>query len=87
MRHHWAQLNLNNSSIHAYPNPAKNELNLQLNQSGMIEIYSVEGKLIQALRASTNNLLIDLSGYTTGIYILRYMDNNDNVHQLKFIKE
>jgi hypothetical protein len=78
---------LNNSSIHAYPNPAKNELNLQLNQSGMIEIYSVEGKLIQALRASTNNLLIDLSGYTTGIYILRYMDSNDNVHQLKFIKE
>jgi hypothetical protein len=60
------------NSISIYPNPAKNEFNIQSeNKINSIEIYDVAGRLIQVSKLDSNQSKQDISKLPVGIYLLK----------------
>lgn len=62
--------------VKIYPNPTKGMLKIQLvNYSGDVlanfMVYSLQGTLIKSLTVSESTVIIDLSGYQNGLYILK----------------
>jgi uncharacterized repeat protein (TIGR01451 family) len=80
--------NINNNSLFIYPNPTKNQLNIVLAafQNLKIEIFAVDGKLIEQ-KSITKNTSIDVSTYKTGLYFINATNNNGEVYRNKFVKE
>jgi len=62
---------LNTLNINLYPNPADNNLNIEVADTEIytIEIYDISGKLVYSSVARGNNL-INISQLNTGIYML-----------------
>lgn len=78
--------------LNIYPNPAKNNLNIQLdnnwlNQNVQIKIYSIEGKLIKEQSNTIVNELIqlDITHLAVGGYLIN-IENNKNKAVGTFIK-
>lgn len=85
-----ADFNLFNS-ISLYPNPVKNELNIMVPNSiildGTYEIYNTLGQLVSYKKISTyNDLSIDVRSYSNGVYMINLNLEGQN-KVLKFIKE
>jgi hypothetical protein len=76
--------------ISMYPNPANNRLNIGLNapsnNNAMLTLTDVTGKVVWSSFARENNYSIDLTPFTSGIYLLRYTGDGNTTVQ-KFIKE
>ena len=78
-----------NKSLNVYPNPTNNIVNFVFNknETGKIEIYSLEGKLVHAENFKENNeLSANLSDYQAGIYVAR-ITIGDEIIIKKIIKE
>lgn len=75
-------------NIYYYPNPTKGILNIK-SDSPINELYisDLSGKSIANLGGNRNNFWkYNLSNYPTGIYLIRYYDQNkDRWHSKKFI--
>ena len=70
-----------------YPNPVKHILSIK-NQSNIdhIQIFSVSGKSVLSKNINGNSAEIDLSGLSTGMYILN-VKSDGKEKAFKFIKE
>ena len=75
------------SNFEIYPNPANNALYVKTNGGNEIKIsiLSTDGKVIKSNRYQNENIEIDISHLNTGIYILRF-ENQDNLIYKKFVK-
>lgn len=83
---------VNQTSIKAYPVPATEILHLDFgnNVSGeyQIEIYNIEGKLINELSKSVNSIeTINIVNLTTGVYWLKATNTKGMLFTTKFVKE
>ena len=59
-------------SVGIYPNPAKDIINIKANSSiKSIDIYDVQGRIIQSKLTDEENSTIDVSSFTNGIYFLK----------------
>lgn len=78
------------TSLAVYPNPSNDGLvNIQLNsdvQEGNIQIYDASGKLVKAVTINSNNLLLDMSGYSTGFYTIVVNANNNVLRESIILK-
>ena len=80
-----------NQKIFVFPNPATNELKIDLSgvakPVGTINIISIEGKTIISQK-TTNEMVItlDISSLPKGIYLCRY-SNSTEINTVKFIKQ
>ncbi len=63
--------NINYDEFKLYPNPAINELTIEVNSDGLIEVYDLTGKQIKRITVYNGLNKIDLSNWFSGIYILR----------------
>jgi hypothetical protein len=63
-----------------YPNPAQDVVNVELTSPQHIEIYALDGQLIDRFSAKQNHI-IDVSNYSAGVYIVK-----SGEHTNKFIK-
>jgi hypothetical protein len=72
------------------PNPAKNELRIQaLNiqtQTNRIEIMDINGRMLDVFLNCGNSTVVDVSGYQTGIYFVRFVGDN-SIFIKQFIKQ
>lgn len=60
------------SKIKFYPNPVKNVLNLEgLMENSIVEIVNPTGAIVYNTKTNDQNTQVDLSGLSSGIYILR----------------
>jgi hypothetical protein len=81
-----------NESFVLYPNPANEVLYLQLSSgqttSGVIEIISVEGKIVYTQELNSNSAMyeIDMSNISKGLYIIK-VNRGSSVGTAKFIKQ
>ncbi|MCU0417393.1 MAG: T9SS type A sorting domain-containing protein [Cytophagaceae bacterium] len=64
-----------------YPNPSSEKLNILLKEFSFLEIYSIDGKLIQNFD-NIKELTIDISSYSIGLYLIK-----TSLGTIKFIKE
>lgn len=69
--------NIKNHITDYYPNPVRNTLNLNVDESSEVYLYNATGKLIlrQQLNSGTNT--IDFSNFREGIYLLK--TNNSTI--------
>ena len=82
---------LDKMSISVYPNPVKSILSIKNNSNSSLSkvtIYDITGKILvtQNMNESQTNS-IDISEFTTGIYMILIEDINGNNIKTKFIKE
>lgn len=82
---------VSNLEISIFPNPASNEVTINYpkavsNDKYNIELMSVEGRVIQTLSQSfnaKNDIVLDLSVFSEGTYLLRIQDENGEFQELK----
>jgi hypothetical protein len=71
-----------------YPNPTKGLINIK-NEKSIIKsfkIYDINGKYIFS-KDNTENNSIDISNLSSGVYIIKLLDNNNNKAVYRIIKE
>ena len=68
---------------YVFPNPAENYIYFYREHIGeadyQLEIHDAIGKKVKQFNCFNDYKKIDLSGFNTGIYIIKYMSNNDDI--------
>jgi hypothetical protein len=79
------------SPIQVYPNPVKNSAVVKFNTNGnksTLNLYDVNGKLVKHLDKGLNNeLTLDASTLTSGMYFIRLDDSKGNTSTTKVLIE
>lgn len=75
-----------NETFSVYPNPVRNNLTVKLNPGSLLTITSVSGETVWKKRVSQSTIAIDLSGFQTGLYIMKMQHENIQIVK-KIIKE
>ena len=80
-----------NVNISVYPNPAKEELfisinNLKANSNAYFELYNIAGEKVIAQNITGNNVRLDLSNLSKGLYLLK-TNVGVELSTVKIIKE
>jgi len=77
-----------NHQIQIYPNPTSGVFNIYIsdNSNNTISIYDITGKIIFDKKECENNIEIDLSPYSQGVYIIKII-NDTGISFAKVIKE
>jgi hypothetical protein len=97
LRHlEYGDLGINNieskeNSISIYPNPVRSEMTVQFdeaNQSGTIQVMSIEGKeLLKQSFSNQNQVQLNLSEYNAGMYLIQfYSEENRKILTKRIIK-
>ena len=70
--------------LKAYPNPSNGSITILFddNSTGELAIFDAQGKLLKsvAVQSQSNHLSIDLSDQKSGIYLLRYLNENGELY-------
>lgn len=70
-----------------YPNPAQSVLTVTSDEMlTKIQIFDCNGRLLKSLQPNAESLQLDVAGFETGIYIIKFF-NQDKVKAEKFIKK
>lgn len=78
--------NLASGVIEIFPNPTSDFLNLSVDYQGEVtyQITDVTGKIVKDFKSS-NNTIIDVSDFKSGLYIIYINDANNNESTSKFV--
>jgi len=69
-------------AINIYPNPASNILNISnLEKFSEVFIYNIDGELIEMKDATSNRMTIDISNFSSGLYVVSVRDKVSNIVQ------
>ncbi len=70
-----------------YPNPVNNILNITtpLDSYG-VEVYNIQGQLIESRKNNQGSSTVDYSGYASGIYLMK-LTSETNVQTFRIVKE
>lgn len=82
------------TDLTVYPNPVKNDLNIEIkadrNAEVQIMIYSIQGQLlltqVDNLNVGSNKIMMNLSGFDSGIYFVKVMQGGQNIVTQLFVK-
>ena len=83
---------IDQQNFNIYPNPSDSQINidydLEGNKKGVLEIYNMEGQLIEqkSLGDFFDKVMLDVSEYTSGTYIVKIQTDNGEVLSERFIK-
>lgn len=71
-----------------YPNPAVNELNIQLEDEAIhqVNVFTLSGKLVAQQSVSNSLTTINTSSFASGVYILHLVGDNKNA-VVRFVKQ
>lgn len=83
--------NDNYVSLHTYPNPVQNILNIDVvgidTADGAIRIYNLEGRLVYTQQfTGKSSISINMSRFTSGLYLCRYSDRT-KTKTVKILKQ
>ncbi|SRX72318.1 T9SS type A sorting domain-containing protein [Aequorivita antarctica] len=82
---------LKRANFSLYPNPAKDKLFLSATnptENLKVKIFNIEGKLLSTKNGKLENqIFIDVSNLSSGMYFINIEDENGNTVVKKFIKE
>ncbi len=69
-----------------YPNPVRDNFTIVAPQKATIEILNIEGQVIKKVKVKENKTVIDISDFSSGVYIIR-AQAGIGITTKKFIKE
>ena len=71
--------------MEVYPNPVANTINVERRGSSdanaIVQVTDVSGRVLRSVSVTEDKTTIDLSGLSSGVYLIRYSDNS---HQQTF---
>ena len=71
--------------VMVFPNPARSYIRAHLAAKGNLAIYSITGAEVFS-NTIENNIKIDISNLPSGVYVIKFTDNNFNIIYDKFVK-
>jgi hypothetical protein len=77
-------------TIDVSPNPAKNGLNIKLagyNTNIVAQLFDVLGNMVLQKRLEAENTQIDISKLSSGVYLVKFFDNDTYLKTVKIVKE
>lgn len=75
------------ASVSVYPNPAKGLINIECNNTiKSVQLYDVQGRILQTNLGSENQVSLDISTQSNGIYFIKIISDNGMKVQ-KVVKE
>ena len=72
------------SLLSIFPNPASGFVNINCNESSKVDVYSLSGQQLLSTNFNTSHR-IDVSGFSTGVYILKMTTLSNRSHIEKLI--
>jgi PKD repeat protein len=70
---------ISKNAIIAFPNPANDQVTIKnIGANQVVEIYSVDGKLIHTEISSTVDVILNTTTWNTGLYIVRINEGNNS---------
>ena len=82
-------IDLEENDLSIYPNPVEDQLQIDFgeNQSGALSIYDLQGrKVISQDLAATATHLVDLHKLHSGLYVVRFISDEEKVWRARFVK-
>jgi predicted outer membrane repeat protein len=76
----------NTFSVDIYPNPAINDLTIEMKQKSEIEISNMKGQIIKTIYSNDIQTTIDIGNLSSGVYIIK-AKTDKGIAIKKFIKE
>jgi xyloglucan-specific exo-beta-1,4-glucanase len=77
----------NNNSFIIYPNPAVDIVNIKTGTSDYsVNIFALTGKIVKTVKAGSN-AVIDISGFSQGVYIIEIIAGNEYPAYYKLVKK
>ena len=73
--------------ISVYPNPSNGIFNIENEGSTIIEIFDILGNQITTQKANVGDTMVDLNGFTAGIYFAKITTENNQTQTVKLIKQ
>lgn len=75
-----------------FPNPSSSVLNItisnyKMSASAFIEVYDLQGRIVEAFPALSSENKLDVSGFAKGQYILNLLDKNKKIISKPFMVE
>jgi len=63
-------------AVNAYPNPADKRLTIKVSgsENGTVTLSDVSGRVVYSSRMNGSELQIDMAAFTSGVYLLHYVD-------------
>jgi len=74
-------------SINLFPNPAKDQLTIELKVPSQLTVMNLLGELVLRTNLNAGNNTVDVSSYPSGVYLIQVTNEDGSVNQTKFIKE
>ena len=78
------------SLVSVYPNPVKDCIKIELSDNvtcQSIEIYSIDGRLVETFPETSSQTTIDISCLNTGIYIMKVRLSDGREYSQRIVKE
>jgi hypothetical protein len=82
-----ATQNIKKNALNIYPIPVITDLQISADNVSRVEIYSINGKIVESKTMNESVLTIDLSDYDTGLYILKAYKTSGEVVNRRIIKD
>jgi len=79
-------MNENDNAIDVFPNPATDNMTIKYPAKSEITILNIEGQLIKSLKLTNGKTDLDVSAFSSGVYIIRAMTDK-GIMMKKFVKE
>jgi hypothetical protein len=75
---------INKAQLTIYPNPAKNYITVESNQSGTLSLYDASGKLVLQQNIENGNNRIQVSSFDMGVYFVHVVleDGSKTINKL-----
>ena len=77
-------------NVSVYPNPAKDLIRIEFSDNSdcqSVEIYSIDGRLVETFPETSHQTTINIGNLTTGIYIMRVRLSDGMEYSQRIIKE
>ena len=93
LRRHYSDVPENNDETNlysVYPNPVNDCIRIELSDNAScqsVSIYSIDGRLVETFPETSHQTTIDISGLTTGIYIMKVRLSDGREYAERIIKE
>ena len=69
-----------------YPNPTTGDITVCGEEINMVEVYNLCGQKVMTIEANSNNVNVNMSALTTGVYMVKIVDGNGNATVNKVVK-
>ena len=72
------------TNLKVFPNPMLDKIEIKANGSlGIIKVYDISGKILKTILSKDNKIIIDMSNFSQGIYLIQIVRLNKIVKVIK----